>query len=105
MLVTEGLARDFERLVRGERLPSYQPSFHEEIPALWEMAKHELDSMEFSYAEWFFGSKKRQIPRFAGYALGLWLVDMYRAGEGNSVEALYNVEAHRFRPDNNCNLV
>jgi len=98
VLITEGLARDFERTFRGNRLPSYQPLFRDELSTLWEKAKGELDSTDFSYQQWFFGSKQRNIPRFAGYALGLWLVDTYKARMGLEVDELYNVDAGRLQP-------
>lgn len=97
VLVTEGLARDFERAFRGNRLPSYQPLFRDELSTLWEKAREELDSSAFSYQDWFFGSKDRGIPRFLGYALGLWLVDTYKARTGHSGTALLDVQAKEFR--------
>lgn len=74
-LVTEGLARDFERMLRGGKLPSYHKSFPKaQIEELLGRASTEFSSPSYSHSDWFFGSKTRSIPELAGYSMGYELV-------------------------------
>ncbi len=77
-LVWEGLAQHFEIEFRGGQTPPYatlkQPSSMNE---LLETAKLEFDDPNFDYGTWFFGSETRNIPFWAGYALGFEIVRRY----------------------------
>lgn len=97
-LITEGLARDFEKSFRGNQLPSYHRIFsHEELESLKCIANKEYFNKTYNHYEWFFnGSTKKQIPQFAGYSLGYELVREHLSFTESSSAALWNEPAQNF---------
>jgi hypothetical protein len=88
-LITEGLACDFEREIRGGIRPRYLPELSPEtMTRLLSLAAPELDSKSYHHSEWFFGSKERGIPSCAGYALGLFLIEQYKTTTGKRTEEI-----------------
>jgi uncharacterized protein YjaZ len=93
-LVTEGLACDFERTFRSGTRARYIPDLSLDTRAtLMKLAAGELDSTSYRHNDWFFGSREREIPPCAGYALGLFLVDNYKLATGRRTEEIVNLTA------------
>jgi len=93
-LVSEGLACAFE----GELRPSYLPFYAAvELPAaIYELARRQLQYGQYDHAAWFFGSSAN-IPRHAGYTLGLALARRYQAEHpGTSAAELWAEPAESF---------
>ena len=74
--VEEGLAFNFQSEVTGDKSEPYFMAI-KNIKALKRVApkaKKEFYSTRYSHADWFDGSKKRNIPQFAGYTIGYVMV-------------------------------
>ncbi len=76
-LVWEGLAQHFEIDFRGGEIPPYA-TLHDpsRMTELLELAKLEFDA-PLDYTGWFFGIPSRDIPFWAGYALGYEIMRRY----------------------------
>jgi uncharacterized protein YjaZ len=86
VLITEGLASRFEQEVFGGLPADFYIKFSDkEIKRLWLKAKRELKSNKFSYQDWFFGNKKQNIPKHAGYALGYWIMGKITADKPSAL--------------------
>ncbi len=96
-LVTEGLARDFERVLRGGRLPSYHKVFPKaQMEELLARASAEFNNPSYSHSDWFFGSEARSIPEVAGYSMGYEFVQRHILRSGRSSAELWNEPASFF---------
>ena len=98
-LISEGLARDFERRLRGGKLPPYHLTLTEkESERLFDLVAQELSSSNYDHKTWFFGGSENisLIPRHAGYSLGLILVEKYCKKTGLNSAELWNKPASFF---------
>ncbi len=91
-LITEGLAAHFEQEALGGDPSAFYLQFTERILAgLFKKAKPELNSTSYSYNNWFFGNKAKNIPPHAGYGLGYWLIN--KAGRSKQPSELVHTKA------------
>lgn len=81
--IEEGLAFNFQTEVSGDKTEPHFMSF-KNIKTLGKTfrsialrAKKEFYSTQYSRDDWFKGSKKRNIPRFAGYIIGYGVVKRF----------------------------
>ncbi|HXC41714.1 MAG TPA: DUF2268 domain-containing putative Zn-dependent protease [Burkholderiales bacterium] len=82
-LVSEGLACQFEKELRGGRAPFYARSLDGATRSIMHArARSEYASTSFDFRAWFFGSDEKQIPRNTGFDLGFDLVDGYLRATG-----------------------
>lgn len=77
-MVSEGLADNFVFEITGN-VPKWANALtNRQKIKLLQKAKSEMNKNSFSYEDWFIhGSKKRDIPKWAGYSLGFELVQEY----------------------------
>lgn len=77
-LVFEGLATVYEENWGGERLETEwgHALQQDQLKAEWQKAQKELDSTDYDYHGWFFGTNKSH-PKWTGYALGTAIVQNY----------------------------
>ena len=73
VLVTEGLAQHHERTERAGQAPPYAQARIDRA-ALWQRARPLLQTTDFGFEAWFYGSGAHGLPRWAGYTLGFELV-------------------------------
>lgn len=95
VLVSEGLAQHYEKAERGKPPPYALPPAN--LPELWQQAAPLLNSTDFGYEAWFFGSEAQNLPRWAGYALGFELVRRYFAVNGGDAVTHAQTPAAAFR--------
>lgn len=77
-LVTEGLAASFELEVFGNTPNMWDVAVRgKKLRQLQARAAREIHSTTYNHNEWFFGSVRRNIPRWTGYALGYSIVNTY----------------------------
>ncbi|MDP3993050.1 MAG: DUF2268 domain-containing putative Zn-dependent protease [bacterium] len=95
-LVTEGLADHFElELTHNTPQPWDTALSVKEKQSLLGRAKKELHSKQYSHEDWFYGSKKRNIPRWTGYTLGFDIVGEYlKKNPDEKPSTLYLCDAH-----------
>ncbi|RJF73671.1 hypothetical protein D3875_10885 [Deinococcus cavernae] len=92
-LVSEGLAQHYEVEERGQ--PPIYAAAHADMAGLWQRAQTELHQ-PYDHNAWFFGSADRQLPRWAGYALGYELVQRFFAATGGDAVTHVNTPAETF---------
>lgn len=97
-LVTEGLADHFELEVTNKSLQPWDKALSaKDIKALLTRAGKELGK-EYSHSDWFYGSKKRKIPRWTGYSLGFSIVGEYlKNNPDKKPSSLYSSNAQEYR--------
>ena len=97
-LVTEGLADHFELEVTNKPLQPWDKALSaKDIKALLTRAEKELGE-EYSHSDWFYGSKKRKIPRWAGYSLGFSIVSEYlKSNPNKKPSSLHLSNANEYR--------
>lgn len=93
-LVTEGLAQHYEMLMYG-KVPIYATPVGD-IEQLWQQAKAELNG-PYNHHAWFFGSEEKNLPRWAGYALGHELVRRFFNRNGGNATIHANTPAELFK--------
>ena len=74
--IEDGLAFNFQTEVTGDKFEPYFMAM-KNIKAFKRVvlkAKKEFYSTRYSHDDWFDGSKKRNIPQFAGYIIGYALI-------------------------------
>jgi uncharacterized protein YjaZ len=77
-LVTEGLAANFELEVFKGKPNMWDVAVQgKKLQQLQARATRELHSSKYNHNDWFFGSERRHIPRWTGYALGYRIVHEY----------------------------
>jgi uncharacterized protein YjaZ len=98
--VDEGLADQFVFEELG-KLPSWNKKINREefdrlVPKFLSIANHKIT--DNNYSDWFIkGSKKKKIPRWAGYSIGLEIIRKYeRTMQTNSVLDLVKIPASEF---------
>jgi len=96
--ITEGLADHFDvELNEGKTYPWSVALSESEIEKYFDKAKNsELLSKEYDHSSWFFGSEEKDIPRWAGYAIGFKLVGDYIKKTGKTASELVNTLAGDF---------
>lgn len=98
-IISEGLATHYE--IQGSHdVPSlYATALKPEgIPTLLERARHDFSSVDRSvYNQWFFSQNEDDIPFWAGYALGFYLVSEYIQSHPNQIaSSLYATSPKEF---------
>lgn len=69
-LVSEGLADHFDIEIAGQDPQEWDTIFTErEVSYFLKKAQKEFDNTSYNHRDWFFGSEKRGIPKWTGYAL------------------------------------
>lgn len=77
-LITEGLAANFELEVFGKKPNMWDVAVRgKKLRQLQKRALREFQSSKYNHNDWFFGSERRNIPRWTGYALGYRMVQEY----------------------------
>jgi uncharacterized protein YjaZ len=96
-MITEGLADHFDIEVNGGEPKPWSVVLKDvEIERIKVIANPEFNSREYNHSEWFFGSQERNIPRWAGYAIGFKLVDSYLKKSGKKASELVAEPAKSF---------
>jgi len=96
-MITEGLADHFDLEVNGGEQKPWSTALNDaEIEIFKKIAEPEFNSREYNHAEWFFGSEKRNIPKWTGYALGFKLVGDYLNKMGKRASELVAEPAEAF---------
>ena len=106
-VILEGLATHYEIEGSDDEPPLYAKALTtEQIPVLLARAREEFASEDIIRRdEWLHGSdamniprsEEEKIPRWAGYALGYYLVDQYlKAHPGQKASTLYATPAEEF---------
>ena len=77
-MITEGLADHFDIEVNGGQPKPWSIALNDdELEKVKGTATPEFNSREYNHDDWFFGSESRNIPKWAGYAIGFKLVGDY----------------------------
>lgn len=98
-LVTEGLADHFDiEITNRKEPPPWSVAMHgSELETMKLQSSLELNSTGYNHSDWFFGSKKRGIPRWTGYTLGFQLVSNYlKKNPEFKSSQLYSKKAEEF---------
>lgn len=97
-MISEGLADHFDIEVTNEKLEPWDTALKKkDIEIFLEKAKKEFKNKNYSHYDWFFGSKKRGIPRWTGYSLGFYIVDQYlKKFPNEKASNLYSAKAGLF---------
>lgn len=95
VLVSEGLAQHYE--ISERRAPPPYALAPANLPELWQRAEPLLNTTDYGYEAWFFGSEEQNLPRWAGYALGYELVRRFLAVNGGDAVMHANAPAEAFR--------
>ncbi|MDP3987732.1 MAG: DUF2268 domain-containing putative Zn-dependent protease [Candidatus Levybacteria bacterium] len=99
-LITEGLADHFDMEINNINNPEpWDTALNEEqLAEVTTKAQKEFDNKDYNHNEWFFGSKEKGIPRWAGYTLGFKLVEGYlKRNPDKKPSQLYNAQAEDFK--------
>lgn len=99
-LITEGLADHFDMEINNINNPEpWNVALSEQqIAEIETKAREEFDLKNYNHNEWFFGSKEKNIPKWAGYTLGFKLVSDYlKKYPDKKPSLLYNVSAKDFK--------
>lgn len=96
VLISEGMGKLFEGEVTGLELDPLIAKFGtDEMRGWYAKAKKEFLSEKYSYADWFFGSEARAIPKRMGYALGCYIVSEYMRLKNLKPSQLVNVKSDK----------
>ncbi|MBU6388586.1 hypothetical protein KGQ72_01790 [Patescibacteria group bacterium] len=96
-LISEGLADHFDIEVNGGEPKLWSVAISSvELARLLDKAKSEFGNDSYDHAAWFFGSKEKDIPRWAGYSLGFSLVDDYLKKNNKKASELVAADAFSF---------
>ncbi len=99
-LVTEGLAANFELEVFGKKPNMWDLAVRgKKLQQLYQRATRELRSSQYNHNEWFFGSERRNIPRWAGYALGFHIVQRFLSTHRQLPSDLVQTKSHKIITD------
>lgn len=99
-LITEGLADHFDMEVNNLNTPEpWDIALNDEqLVKVKAKAQKEFDNKNYNYNEWFFGSKEKNIPKWAGYTLGFKLVEDYlKENPHKKPSQLYNTRPEDFK--------
>ncbi len=93
-LVSEGLADHFDMEINGGAPKPWSIAVQgEELRQLTERAKQEFTNKKYHHDQWFFGSEKESIPRWAGYSIGFHIIGEYISKTGKQSSTLVSVTA------------
>jgi len=96
-MITEGLADHFDIEVNGGKPKPWSVALNEEeLKRIIELATPEFNSRKYNHTDWFFGSQERNIPKWAGYAIGFKLVGDYLEKMGKKASELVAVPSESF---------
>ncbi len=99
-LITEGLADHFDMEVNNIDNPEPWDTAlsDKQLVEIKAKAQKEFDNKNYNHNEWFFGSKEKNIPRWAGYTLGFKLVEDYlKRNPHKKPSQLYSAHPEDFR--------
>lgn len=99
-LVTEGLADHFDMEINSTHNPEPWDLVlnDEQTVEVKAKAQEEFDNKNYNHNEWFFGSKEKNIPRWAGYTLGFKIVgDYLKRNPDKKPSQLYIAPSEDFR--------
>lgn len=89
-LVSEGLADHFQLEVIGGNLQPWCTILEKDkMDYIERKAQSIYWEPQYDHNSWFFGNPEKQIPRWAGYALGFSLVKKYLDKTGEKASKLY----------------
>ena len=97
-LIHEGLADHFDMEVNNTLPNLWDKALNEEdLKKIKKIAEEQYFNENYSYNDWVFGSVEKNIPRWAVYSLGFYLVEQYLKFHPNQkASKLYNVKAEEF---------
>jgi uncharacterized protein YjaZ len=96
-MITEGLADHFDIEINGgEPKPWSKALTTDELEKIGQMASLEFANTDYNHNDWFFGSASRNIPRWAGYAIGFKLVEDYLNKTNKKASKLVSEPANSF---------
>jgi len=98
-MISEGLADHFANEIIGKKEPHLwdKALSKEQISIFLKRASKEFANKKYDYYAWFFGSKKKQIPKWTAYSLGYCLVEEYiKKHPGATASTLYKAKAEKF---------
>ena len=100
-LVSEGLADHFDLEVNGTSPQPWCTALRkEDIVMFSKRAEREYTAKDYNHRAWFFGSNIKEIPRWAGYALGYDLVKKYLVQHPDeSPASLVNMSAGKLQKE------
>ncbi|MCB9798557.1 hypothetical protein H6758_02435 [Candidatus Nomurabacteria bacterium] len=93
-IISEGLADHFQmELLGGKPQPWCTALSENGLANLQPIATKEYWTSPYDHASWFFGNPDLNIPRWAGYSLGFYLVKQYLDKTGQKAAKLYDISA------------
>lgn len=97
-LVSEGLAEHFEQEITQAPLrPWCKALTKAELQKFGKIAEKEFNNKYYDHGAWFYGSKKKGIPRWTGYTLGYEIVGRYlKVHPNKKASNLYVIKAEEF---------
>lgn len=76
--INDGLADHFAIEVTGKPPEKWSTALDEkQILRFLNIAKKDFHNDKYNHQSWFFGSEKENIPHWAGYSIGFYLVSKY----------------------------
>lgn len=99
VMISEGLADHFELELSGEKPELWDRVLDKkQIKLFLKKAEKEFKNKNYSHRDWFFGSKKRGIPRWTAYSLGFYLVGEYlKRNPNKKASTLYSTKASEIK--------
>lgn len=97
-LINEGLADHFDIEINKSEPEKWDTALDKtQLEELTNRAKKEFNSYDYDNWAWFFGSKKLDIPHWAGYSIGFSIVGKYlQKHPDKKPSILYKTEAKEF---------
>jgi uncharacterized protein YjaZ len=96
-MVSEGLADHFDLEINSGEIPPWSSALAaEQLAEVMDKARPEFNSLSYSHSDWFFGTDKDAIPRWAGYSLGFKLVEDHMKRTGKKASELVSTRAGEF---------
>jgi uncharacterized protein YjaZ len=96
-IISEGLADHFELEIYGGSPRPWSVALKGgKIEEYMKKAKKEFGNKNYDHDAWFYGSKEKNIPRWAGYSLGFYLVGKYlKKNPNEKASTLHDIEAKK----------
>lgn len=96
-IINEGLADHFSLELFGGKPYAWDKALTKnQVTQLMAISRSEWKSKAYDHNAWFFGSEKRNIPRWTGYSIGFYLVDKYLKKTGKKPSELTSAKSTRF---------
>ncbi|MBI2334396.1 hypothetical protein HYU96_01210 [Candidatus Daviesbacteria bacterium] len=97
-MVSEGLADHFDIEVTGQKPQPWDNALTiAQIKKFQKIAEKEYQKRNYNHEDWFFGSKKKNIPRWTAYTLGFYLIKEYfKRNSNKKASNLYSLKAEEF---------